>query len=81
MAKQQAVRNHYKSGGYAQSGDAYNKDMRRAEQQDQAAAAQQAPVYRDPEIRAFYDKCEATCCGCCNDSEEDEEDSSCCIIM
>ena len=83
MAKTQAVINDYNRQGKALSGDAYNKDMRKAEQQDQAASHSQAPAPRNAEIAAQHEEFIKKCVGCCNTSEEGDPDynSSCCIIM
>ena len=52
MSKQDAVRAHYEQRGYAASGDAYNRDMRKAEKADNATSYYSAPAHVDPEMAA-----------------------------
>ena len=82
MSKQDAVRAHYEQRGYATSGDAYNRDMRKARQEDDATRHYSAPDHRDPEMAAQVDDCVKSCMGCCgHDEHNPENNSSCCIIM
>ena len=82
MSKQDAVRAHYEQRGYAASGDAYNRDMRKAEKADNATSYYSAPAHVDPEMAARVDKC----IGCCDASDSEEEwenghSGSCCVIL
>ena len=83
MSKQDAVRAHYEQRGYAASGDAYNRDMRKAEKADNATSYYSAPAHRDPEIDAQYDDCIKKCVGCCDDPDDSnpEHGGSCCVIL
>lgn len=80
MSKQQTVNEHYKQRGLATSGDAYNRDMFKAQQEDDNSH-RSAPIHRDPEVRALYDNCEKTCCGCCSEPDNLEEGNSWCLIL
>ncbi|MFK7967573.1 MAG: hypothetical protein AB8B68_00135 [Rickettsiaceae bacterium] len=79
MSKQREVTAHYNQRGYATSGDAYNRDMRKARLADESSTHHSASV---PATDYFT----SSCLGCCdsNDPEEDWQDgnsSSCCIIL
>ncbi len=81
MSKQDAVRAHYEQRGLAASGDAYNRDMRKARQEDEATHHYSAPDHRDPEMAAQIDDCVRSCMGCCKHEEGASDNSTCCIIM
>ena len=84
MSKQREVTAHYNQRGYATSGDAYNRDMRKARLADESSTYHSAPVHHNPEFAAQLDKCiDVVCCGCFSDPDDTnpENAGSCCVIL
>lgn len=71
MAKQREVIAHYKQRGLANSGAAFNADMRKAKVADESTTYHSAPVHRNAEVDAFYDDCFAKCMGSSSDDPEE----------
>lgn len=65
MSKQSEVRAHYEQRGLAASGDAYNRDMRKAA----AADAHHTPAHHTPATDYFT----TSCLGCCESDDPEEE--------
>jgi hypothetical protein len=81
MSKQREVTAHYNQRGLATSGDAYNRDMRKARLADESTTYQSVPVHRNAEVDAWFDD-HCSCTGCCGTHDEyNPENNTCCIIL